>query len=604
MAIFGYSHSRPPVRQLSPHLLSAAFPHCPGPLLASDPSPVHRPEMSFAFSQEHPQLAAIYQAVQAVRTPNYRGARQPVPHNLNIQAWRDRSHLFPDASLVEMLEFGFPIGYTAPHPLAPHTGNHPSANQYPADIDAYLNKELHHSAIIGPADHLPFQWPRTNPMMTRPKKDSSSHRVIMDLSMPQDARVNSGIPRNSLDGAPFKLRLPNPATLAAMILEYGQGCLLYKVDLSRAYRQLRTDPLDWPFLMLQWEDQHYLDISIPFGLRHGASACLRTTEAISAIAKEEARADTAPYIDDTIGAALPQDAWQHYQHLLDLMSQLGLDAAQDKCEGPTTLITWTGVLFDTLRLTMAIDPAKVEEACLFCLDLLSTSSIPVRKFQKFLGKLFHTTKCTTGARTFFNRLLDALGMERAGSASLGPQAKADIDWFLCFLGQFNGVTLIKPSVAQHVIHVDSCLQGGGGLCSGLQFYKISYPQFLVDLGLSISSLECWNLLVAAIIWLPTLSGTTVLVFCDNWATAAAINSGRATDPIIRGSLRELWWLAASHDVQLEVRHKPGTEMLAADTLSRATTSSIAAAKCAQFAQAAQESEVQPPPSALLPPFPF
>ena len=196
---------------------------------------------------------------------------------------------------------------------------------------------------------------------------------------------------------------------------------------------------------------------------------------------------------------------------------------------------------------MAIDPAKVEEARLFCLDLLSISSIPVRKFQ------------------------------------------------------FNGVTLIEPSVAQHVIHVDSCLQGGGGLCSGLQFYKISYPQFLVDLGLSISSLECWNLLVAARIWLPTLSGTTVLVFCD---TVAAINSGRATDPIIRGSLRELWWLAASHDVQLEVRHKPGAEMIAADTLSRASTSSTAAAKFAQFVQAAQESEVQPPPLALLPPFPF
>ena len=163
--------------------------------------------------------------------------------------------------------------------------------------------------------------------------------------------------------------------------------------------------MDWPFLMLQWEDQHYLDICIPFGLRHGASACQRTTEAISAIAKEEAGADTAPYIDDTIGAALPQDAWPHYQHLLDLMSQLGLDAAQDKCEGPTTLITWIGVLFDTLRLTMAIDPTKVEEARLFCLELLSISSIPVRNFQKFLGKLFQATKCTTRARTFFNLLI-------------------------------------------------------------------------------------------------------------------------------------------------------------------------------------------------------
>ena len=45
-------------------------------------------------------------------------------------------------------------------------------------------------------------------------------------------------------------------------------------------------------------------------------------------------------------------------------------------------------------------------------------------------------------------------------------------------------------------------------------------------------------------------------------------------------------------------------MLAADTLSRAAISSAAAAKFAQFAQAVQESEIQPPSTALLPPFPF
>ena len=385
-----------------------------------------------------------------------------------------------------MLEFGFPIGYTASLPPAPYSGNHPSATQHPSDVTAYIKKELKHTAIIGPLQSHPFQWPRSNPMMTRPKKDSSARRVIVDLSMPQGTSVNSGIPKNSLDGAPFKLRLPNPATLANKILEYGRGCLLYKVDLSRAYRQLRTDPLDWLFLMLEWDKQFFLDISIPFGLRHGASACQRTTEAVSTIAREETGADTAPYIDDTIGAALPQAAWAHYHHLLDLMAQLGLEAAPDKCEGPTIIIIWIGVVFDTLKLTMAIDPSKVEEARSFCLELLVTNSITVKKFHSFLGKLFHATKCTTRARTFFNRLLDALATQHAGTITLGSDARADITWFTNFLGHFNGVTLIKPSVAQHVIHVDSCLQGGGGLCSGLQFYKVLYPSYLQEFGFSIS----------------------------------------------------------------------------------------------------------------------
>ena len=457
------------------------YPLCPGPLSDALTPPVTRPPLSQDFAQAFPSLALIYNAVTDLGTPNYRGARFPVPHKLNIPAWKERSHLFKDPSLIQMLEFGFPIGYTDPQPPAPYSGNHPSATQHPSDVTAYIKKELEHTAIIGPLQSHPFQWPRSNPMMTRPKKDSSVRRVIVDLSMPPGTSVNSGIPKNSLDGAPFKLRLPNPATLADKILKYGRGCLLYKVDLSRAYRQLRTDPLDWPFLMLEWDQHFFLDISIPFGLRHGASACQRTTEAVSAIAREEAGAATAPYIDDTIGAALPQAAWMHYHHLLDLMAQLGLEAAPEKCEGPTTIITWIGVVFDTLQLTMAIDASKVEEARTFCLELLTTNSIPIKKYQSFLGKLFHATKCTTGARTFFNRLLDALATQHAGIITLGSDAKADITWFTSFLGHFNGVTLIKPSVAQHVIHIDSCLQGGGGICSGLQFYKVTYPSYLQNL---------------------------------------------------------------------------------------------------------------------------
>ena len=327
----------PDLPTLAAHSDTCALPphqNCPGPLLEFTTPAVTRQPASLALQAASPQLAPLLHAVRSSGLPNYIGARQPVPHNINIQAWRQGSHLFSDPSLTEMLEFGFPIGYIAPHSPAPYTGNHRSATQHPKDVTAYISKELHPSAIIGPFTIHPFDWPRSNPLMTRPKKDSAACCVIVDLSMPQGANVNSGIPKTSLDGAPFKLRPPSPATLAHQILQYRKGCLLYKVDLSTAYRQLRTDPLDWPFLMLHWEDQFYLDISISFGLQHSASACQRTTEAVSAIAK--VGADTAPYIDDTIRAALPESAFIHYLQLLDLMSQLSLNAGLDKGQGPTT----------------------------------------------------------------------------------------------------------------------------------------------------------------------------------------------------------------------------------------------------------------------------
>ena len=112
-------------------------------------------------------------------------------------------------------------------------------------------------------------------------------------------------------------------------MQYGPGVLLYKVDLSRAYRQLRSDPLDWAFMAMEWEGKTYLDIAIPFGLRHGASACQRTTEAIAQIVEADVEADALPYIDDTAGLAWPDVAELHYQTLLDTIKNLGLDPALD-----------------------------------------------------------------------------------------------------------------------------------------------------------------------------------------------------------------------------------------------------------------------------------
>ena len=235
LALFRNRHTRSRLSFGTRHLSAANLPTLPRPPVRVHASSSGQTSHVPRICSRPPGPGSHLQSCPFCQGANYRGARQPVPHNINIPAWRSRSHLFHDPSLVDMLEFGFPVGYTAPHLPAPHSGNHPSANQFPADVSAYITKELHHSAIIGPADHHPFQWTRSNPMMTRPKKDSATRRVIVDFSMPQDASVNSGIPRNALDGAPFKLKLPNPATLASKILQYGQGCLLYKVDLSRAY---------------------------------------------------------------------------------------------------------------------------------------------------------------------------------------------------------------------------------------------------------------------------------------------------------------------------------------------------------------------------------
>ena len=71
--------------------------------------------------------------------------------------------------------------------------------------------------------------------------------------------------------------------IASLIARKGPGCLIYKCDLRKAYRQFYVDPFDFPLMGFQWNNCYYFDVVLPMGLRSAAMACQRITSAISYI---------------------------------------------------------------------------------------------------------------------------------------------------------------------------------------------------------------------------------------------------------------------------------------------------------------------------------
>ena len=432
--------------------LLPTVPSCPGPEAFGPGDILTRPCASVELQESAPQLVKIYTAVTTSGVPNYRGQRIPLPHKLNMQAWESKRHLILDTGLIDMLSYSFPIGFIGTQPPAQNPPNHSSATRFPEAVRKYIHKELQFGALIGPLRDQPFTpWSRASPLMTRPKRGSKDRRVIMDLSFPELESVNGGIPSGVLDGAPFKMRLPTPTDLVAIKQRLGRGCALYKADLSRAYRQLRSDPLDWGFLGLKWEEDWYVDVAIPFGLRHGASACQHTSEAISSIVREEEGAETLPYIDDTAGGALQEVANTHYNALIDCIGNLGLQAALEKCAPPSTRMNWVGVVFDMVEMSMEIEAGRVEEALAACNQLLKDGFTNLRRLQSLMGKIMHTSKCTPAARVFTSRLLDLIAAARnQGMVALTHEARADLAWLAAFLHCFNGKTMMKVTQAQSI----------------------------------------------------------------------------------------------------------------------------------------------------------
>ena len=74
--------------------------------------------------------------------------------------------------------------------------------------------------------------------------------------------VNAFVPNDRLDCLHITLAYPTINNLVTQISKIGLHALLYKVDLRRAYRNLRVDPLDYPVLGLKWEGNTYVDVDI------------------------------------------------------------------------------------------------------------------------------------------------------------------------------------------------------------------------------------------------------------------------------------------------------------------------------------------------------
>ena len=117
-------------------------------------------------------LLDVHAVVTSYDQPNFLGTRLPVPTNLNLQQWQQICVTPDDHLTLQFLQFGFPAGYEGPVPT-PTFHNHPSAVHHNTDVAAYILIELGEGAMLGSFDQPPFTpWTQTNPLLTRPKKDS------------------------------------------------------------------------------------------------------------------------------------------------------------------------------------------------------------------------------------------------------------------------------------------------------------------------------------------------------------------------------------------------------------------------------------------------
>ena len=228
------------------------------------------------------------------------------------------------------------------------------------DIKACFYKEISHRAITSLCDTVPFQV-NYSQMLSHPKPDST-RPIIMNLSYPEGASVNTYIPDDVYDDVKHSISYPSVDNNVNEIKQLKSNALLSKINISRIIQNLMVDPLDFDLLGLKWKDQTLIDVNISTGMKNDSILCQRTTDVICH-APMSKNIKIFNYIDDIIKIHETSDAKAESDLAFSLFVFLALPIKPVNILLPTTVVMCMGILVDIQQGMVSTPPDKCLNMC-------------------------------------------------------------------------------------------------------------------------------------------------------------------------------------------------------------------------------------------------
>ena len=496
------------------------------------------------------------------------------PHSLSvlprpILAWEPYLTSHPDqrfaAFLRRGLSGGFHIGFTAGSPLKAANGNMGSVAANPATVSRYIENEVA-AGRLAPVN--PSAVSHISPMGIIPKPNQpGKFRLIVDLSAPQGACVNEGISSDLCS-----LSYSSVDKAVELIRRRGKGCLMAKLDLQSAYRQVPVHPDDQPLLCIEWQGVVYVDRALPFGLRSAPKLFTAVADGLSWALACEGLSDFIHYLDDFFLCAAPPAAIcaSHLNLAVSVCQNLGFPVAPSKVEGPSTVLTFLGIEIDSSAQELRLPAEKLRRLNSMLAEWLRKRSATKRELQSLIGLLNHAATVVPPGRTFIRQIIETMKIPRKQfqRVRLNTHCRADIAWWSSFVSDWNGIRMFpvwRPGPT--VVSDASGSWGCGAFClPSTEWFQLQWsPEWQ---SLHISAKELLPVVVSAAIWGEQWEGQSVRFLSDNQATVSVLVGRTARDAHMCHLLRCLVFLEAKYEFGYRAEHIPGRDNKAADALSR------------------------------------
>ena len=238
------------------------------------------------------------------------------------------------------------------------------------------------------------------------------------------------------------------------ILKSGKNTILAKIDIKSAFRLLPVHPADRYLLGMKWRDQIYIDHCIPFGLRSAPKLFNLLADLLAWIAQDAGVSYLILYLDDylTMGPPASTVCQHNVDTLVSLCAELGVLIATDKLEGPSTSLSFLGIILDTNCMEIRLPPDKLARIQELLETWLPRKKANKRQILLLVGTLQHATKVVRPGRSFVSRMYSTAAKlrEMYYITRLNKAFRSDLFWWHTFLQSWNGLSILRhPSLLSH-----------------------------------------------------------------------------------------------------------------------------------------------------------
>ena len=481
---------------------------------------------------------------------------------------------YPDQTVAANLIQGFTTGFHLHYKGRQRTRkctNLLSAREHPEVFADKVNKELQLGRYLGPFPYPPVPNLQCSPLGLVPKKgNKGKFRLIMHLSYPHNNSINSNIPTEYT-----RVKYKDFDWVVDLCIKHGTGCSVVKADLDSAYRWV---PMSWQslqYLGIMIEGWYLLETCLPFGAAESCAIFEKFSSALEWMVQEATDEELSHYLDDFIFVHASFTKCLHMlQEFYRICKEIGFPVNEGKTEGPTTQITFLGLLLDTILGLIRVRQDKVEDARCRIQLLLNSKKTKVTAVKSLRRLLNFICRAVRPGRAFIRRLYNAVGdLPKHYHISVTWEMKKDLHMWLTFIDNYNLMTpfvLTRPIFNTDLqLFTDSSANpdlGWGAYFQG-QWNQAQWPMGFIKPGRSIALLELIPIVIALDTWAEQLQNKTIVFRSDNQAAVAIINKQSSRCNLCMSLVRHFVMVAMHHNITFQAVYLVGLSNEIADALS-------------------------------------